>query len=57
MNILNACVRHMGGIVEIAAIEKDGLEKLPGGDELKIGIPELPPLRQQDKLSLPNQHS
>lgn len=47
----------MGGIVEIAAIEKDGLEKLPGGDELKIGIPELPPLRQQDKLSLPNQHS
>jgi len=46
----------MGGIVEITAIKKNGMEKLPG-DELKIGIPELPPLRQQDKLPLPIQRS
>jgi hypothetical protein len=43
----------MGGIVENAAIEKNGMEKLPG-DELKIVIPELPPVRQQEKLPLPN---
>jgi len=54
--ILNACVRHMGGIVEITAIKKNGMEKLPG-DELKIGIPELPPLRQQDKPPSPIQCS
>jgi len=42
----------MGGIVKIAAIKKNAMEKL-SGDELKIRIPELPPLRQQDKLPLP----
>ena len=38
------------------AIKKNGVEKHPG-DELKIGVPELPPLRQQDKLPLPIQRN
>jgi len=54
--MLNACIRYMGGIVEITATEKNGMEKLPG-DELKIRIPELPLLRQQDKPPSPIQHS